>query len=339
LTEFKPDKDQVGFVAESLGPDLDPNKITWRSIPDVGSDRSFVRVIDGDRSHVLVTSRDLAENRAYEAIGRHLWSLNRAGPEFIAVDHDHGFFLLEDLGDIQLLDAALASSGRETVSLYKKVVRLVAYVHREAGQGFDTKWCYQTPFYDKTLILERETGYFTGAFLGRHLGITDLDPGLEAEFESLAEAALTGTERTFMHRDFQSRNIMLKDGRPRLVDFQGARLGPPGYDLASLLYDPYIDLAGEVREEIKDYYIGLRHTEVNFNARAFNRSYYFLAVCRLLQALGAYGFLYRVKGIAWFKEQIPAAVRSLDGLLHRPEMSGLPRLGRTVKDVRSRIES
>jgi len=332
LTDFQPGEEVRRFV-QAFGEGGRNKEISWAPLAGDGSDRRFTRVYFGDASYVVVEGRDQAENRSYELIGRHLWRLDQAGPEFLAIDREKGLFLIEDLGDILLQDFARRVNSQETAGAYEPVISLMVWLHRRAARDFDVKWCYQTPFYDKTVVREREIGYFTEAFLDRCLGWPALSPAHQAEFNALAEAALKGNEQVFMHRDFQSRNVMLHQNRPRLVDFQGARLGPPGYDLASLLNDPYADLPEQLRERLLESYISQRRPDAGFNEAAFRETYDFLAVCRLLQALGAYAFLSQVKGKPAFKAYIPAALKSLDALLDTRKMSLFPALRGLIKDI------
>ena len=339
MTELQPDEKSIEFVLAAWPRAArSHDDLSWEPLYGDGSDRCFYRVSSGSRTALLVQGRDRAENRSYELIGRHLWSLNQAGPEFLAVDQEHGLFLIEDLGNSSLQNVACTLDFSGRVEMYQRVISLMANVHQKGKKGFDPKWCYQTPRYDRALILDRETGYFTAQFLRGDLGLTLPVRRLTPEFEALADAALHETEAVLMHRDFQSRNVMIKQGRPRLIDFQGARLGPPGYDLASLLYDPYTDLSEPFREEMRSYYIQLRTGKPGFDPAAFTASYHFLAVCRLLQVLGAYGFLSRIKGKPLFRQYIPPAVRSLKGLLDREEFRFMPELRRVIINIRRKIE-
>ena len=215
----------------------------------------------------------------------------------------------------------------------------MARLHGRGLDGFDPAWCHQTRKYDRQLILERETGYFLSAFA---FGLMNLSPQTDAlteEFEALADAALKGAETVLMHRDFQSRNVMIKEGRPRLVDFQGARPGPPAYDLASLLYDPYVDLSEELRGRMLGRYCEQRKEYGRFLQKSFRKTYPFLAVCRLLQALGAYGFLTSVKGKFLFEKYIPAAVGRLSQLLEDDVFDFAPKLRKMIHKINRRMGS
>ena len=335
-TQFIPDMNQILFVSEAWAAKKDPDKLTWKQLAGDGSDRTFIRVSRQDSTAILIHGPNMAENRSYVAIGRHMWAL-RLGPEILAVDEKNGLCLVEDLGDFTLQDWVRATDDRGRAPIYHDVIALMVKLHRQGLNGFDPDWCYQTPCYDRELILERETGYFLEAFVKGLMNIPVKIKFFETEFEALAEAALKGSETTLIHRDFQSRNVMIKDGAPRLVDFQGARPGPPAYDLASVLLDPYVNLGPSLKNGLLEFYLETRASEQGFERRAFLDNYVYLGVCRLLQALGAYGFLKGVKGKFLFGKYIPAAVSSLDDLLSSREFDFMPRLRRLVRDIQNKV--
>ena len=156
---------------------------------------------------------------------------------------------------------------------------------------------------------------------------------MSREFAELADRALDGAGQGFMHRDCQSRNIMLKEGRPRLIDFQGGRVGPPGYDLASLLFDPYVRLETGLRTACCDQYQQRRLELGDFDGEAFRRTWPFLTACRLMQALGAYAFLSGVRGKPRFLKYLPVALGSLGELLSDEKFAFMPELRGLVKDM------
>jgi aminoglycoside/choline kinase family phosphotransferase len=138
-------------------------------------------------------------------------------------------------------------------------------------------------------------------------------PALEDEFQMLAET-VDSFPKSIVHRDFQSQNLMITKGEtPRVIDYQGARLGPPAYDVASVLWDPYYRIHEDLRDSLLSYYIGEMRAAAfdDFDEDEFR---YSLLLCRLqrhMQALGAYGFLSGVKGKKYFLKHIPQAVRYL----------------------------
>jgi aminoglycoside/choline kinase family phosphotransferase len=260
-------------------------------------------------------------------IGRHLWRRGQLGPEFYSSDPDAGLFLIEDLGDVPLADWAGREPDWGQNAMYGRTVALMADLHTSGLEGFDPDWCFQTKRYDRDLILERETGYFLNDFIRGYVGKKIDNGNAASEFSTLADAALAGSETVLMHRDFQSRNVMIKTGWPRLIDFQGARPGPPGYDLASLLYDPYADLESRQRNTLCEYYVERRlAAQADFDEKRLLKSLPYLAACRLLQALGAFGYLTRVQQKPWFEQHIPTALKILRELLASPEFDFAPAL-------------
>lgn len=326
--EFFGIKDQVELFVLENWPWPASGRPRLEKLAGDGSDRIFIRAALAGRTALAVIGPDPAENRAYLEIGGHLWRTGEWGPEFFGFDPDQGFFLIEDLGSTHLADSD------DPKPAYRDVIGLLADFHARGRSGFDPAWCCQTRRYDRELILERELNYFQAAFFEGYLGLSASEPGLEAEKEALAQAALTGAGTALMHRDFQSRNIMIKNGRPRMIDFQGARLGPPGYDLASLLYDPYAGLKGGFRAELKDLYL----KSIALDRKAFEAVFPFLAACRLFQALGAYGFLTRVKGKKDFARFIRPALADLVGLWSGKGFSAYPGLKRLLERAVRKME-
>lgn len=320
------------FVIENWGPHGREDALDFQPLAGDGSDRCFIRVSQGPETAILVIGPNQAENRAYAAIGRHLWALDEAGPQFLAADVSAGLFLIEDLGSHHLIDLKQSLDPGRLEAAYGRVVDLLALVHDRGLEDFDPNWCFQTRAYDRDLILNAEAGYFLQAFVFGYLGMEADRAGLEPEFKTLAQKALAAGQEVLMHRDFQSRNIMIKNGRPRIIDFQGARLGPPGYDLASLLYDPYARLDRRLREALYQRYISKRRAP-GFSPEPFARSYPFLAVCRLMQALGAFGFLTKVKKKPGFKSYIPAALSGLHKILGSNDFDFAPNLCRLADRI------
>ena len=171
------------------------------------------------------------------------------------------------------------------------------------------------------MILEKECRYFVDAFLNGHLNLSVGYDLLEPEFESLAVGALEHACIGFMHRDLQSRNIMVKGDKFYFIDFQAGRRGPVQYDLASLLLDPYVDLPQSLQAGLLEDATGLMVRRCGIDPDRFRHSYRYCALARNLQILGAFGFLYRVKGKSRFEAYIRPAVRSLHRLLTRMPVS------------------
>ena len=286
-----------------------------------GSRRAFWRILtdQGGRTFVAVENFPVdafsgRENRAYLMIGRHLFEKGLPLPEIYGADLGKGWFILEDLGDLSLQDA-VASSG-ERISVYKEVVQVLMELQTRGCEGFEKAWACQTPTYDHEVMRRYESDYFRDAFLGLYLGMKGPGAGLEGAFNHLADTAAGADSRFFLHRDFQSRNIMVTEHGLGILDWQGARLGPLAYDLASLLIDPYVGLSRQEQDHIYAYYLDLLGGALPSEAASFQRYYPYLALQRNLQILGAFSFLTKSMGKTYFEEYIPRAVRTLRKLLN-----------------------
>jgi aminoglycoside/choline kinase family phosphotransferase/GTP:adenosylcobinamide-phosphate guanylyltransferase len=302
-----------------------------------GSERLWYRLTHGQRSAILVDhgihgSETVAEVDAFIAIGRHLARCGIPVPQILKTDAFAGMAIVEDLGDLHLERAVQDATSQDAVcGLYRRVIDQVVRMNRIGAQGFDPAWAYQGSSYSREMILTRECGYFLEQFVTAtcRQGVAPQD--FAPEFERLAEriATLTASDWGFMHRDCQSRNIMLRGSEPFFIDFQGGRLGPVQYDLAALLADPYVDLPHRLQEEL----IAWAAHRVGQPAAVLRQTMGWCGVSRGLQALGAYGRLSRLPGRSRFRDHIPAGLRQLQRNLNRLEPHELPRLRALVQSL------
>ena len=293
--------------------------------PD-GSDRAFFRVKWQDKYAIKIlpskSQFGLKEAKAFYKIGRHLYKNAVAVPKILDFCEKTGEIIVEDLGDIKLHDVVvnyLSLKKYEKVTLiYKKVLDKLILMQINGAKDFNTSWCWQTPFYDSSLAKEKEVKYFLLAFIE---GFTRSSYDIRVKEELFSLANLVDklmNKEFFLHRDFQCRNIMLLEGEPYIIDFQGGRLGPLGYDLASILYDPYVNLTEDIRAECLNYYFTRLEKFVFPNiVKEAKNTFYILCTLRLLQALGAYGFLVKVKNKPFFKPYIKPALYSLKNQLYK----------------------
>ena len=257
-----------------------------------------------------------------------------APPEIYGYDRAAGLILMEDLGDRHLQTEVLSRGvdSAWTAETYRSLIELLARVQVEAGNKFDPHRGFN-PRYDAAFMYEGEGLYFARFFVRRLCG---KDTGrLEAELKMLAERAggLIG-EEVLLYRDFQSRNIMLDgNGRLRLLDFQGARPGPPAYDLASLLYDPYLPLTDALRESLLDQYPGILSGFSESAAVTFTAQWPLIAAHRLMQVLGAYAKLALADGKRQYLQYVPRALKDLNSLLRSTEFEPFPRLRESVRGL------
>jgi len=304
-----------------------------------GSNRPFYRISGSKGSLIVVLpeSKDplhLKEGEAYHYIGRHLAAKGIPTPVIYGYDRATGAIIMEDLGDRHLERAVREENNTgATERWYLEAVDILVNMQVRGAGGFDTRYCFDTPVYDRRLMLERESGYFVRAFLQGYLGLKITWDELSPDFERLADLAGEQPPTLFLHRDFQSRNLMVCKGRLRLIDFQGGRLGPPAYDLASLLFDPYVDLPDDMKEALFETYLRRMKIQQQINEEDFRHHFWYIALQRALQVLGAFGFLTRVKKKAFFEPYIPVAVKNLKNILDREIFVSFQKLRQVVSNI------
>ena len=303
-----------------------------------GSDRLFVRCAAADGRKLLaalpsrLNAKGMAEARAAFEIGRHLFGAGVAVPEMLSFDADSGILLMEDLGD-ELLYHRVRRQPAEAGRWYRQALEALVVLQVKGAPGFPQECCWDTPAYDKALMIGRESGYFYQALCRDLLGLGPMPAELEAEFDALAERASREPAGFVLHRDFQSRNLMLHAGQVRIIDFQGARLGPLGYDLAALLIDPYVNLPEALRAELFDHYCVVAAEYIPFDCQAFREGYYYLALQRNLQMLGAFAFLSRHRGKPFFAAYLRPAAEHLVSHLAMPAGKEFPQLAQLARQV------
>ncbi len=311
--------------------------LVWSRLKGDGSDRTWHRVSLKESSVILVDHGPSPEGAgceadAFYAIGEHLHRKGVAVPRIYCYDRPSGLVAMEDLGDLHLQTIVRHTADpTKVVPYYKAVIDLLIFMGIEGAKDFKPAFTYQTPYYDQDLIIERESKYFVKAFLNEYMGLETAFVDLKEEFELLAEMALASGYIGFLHRDFQSRNILVRHSKYYVIDFQGGRLGPLQYDLASLLIDPYVELPQGVRETLLAYYLKRLSGFVSVDPDNFLRAYAYCAINRNLQVLGAFSFLSRVKGKSDFETYIPPAVSSLKASLDNIERDVCPKLSNIVE--------
>ena len=287
-----------------------------RPLAGDGSDRRFFR-LPGEPGAVLLShpqpaGREVTENDSYFFIGRHLRARGVPVPEIYAYCREEGWLLLEDVGDVSLAAAVAAAPGdAEITALYSQALKILVQQQLEGSRDFNPDWCFDTPAMTRAFLWERECRYFVQAFVQGYLGLKVEETDLAPDFERLLEGARPEASPFFLHRDFQSKNLFVQGSELRVLDFQGGRLGPLGYDLAALLIDPYVDLNPERQNHLLEYYLELLGRHLAVDRRDFQERYEHLALCRNLQILGAFGFLTKMKGKTQFSRYIPPALAGL----------------------------
>jgi aminoglycoside/choline kinase family phosphotransferase len=301
-----------------------------------GSDRTFFRLKwDLKHSAILVYyDPKRVENTYYADIAVFLQGIDVPAPRLIRHDPALCLIAMEDLGDTDLW--SLRNAPWETRrTLYQKILSIIHKLHCFPEEDF--------PF-TRVRLMEGfgpdlygwEQDYFRDHFVRNVCGI-ELEPSFEKELETelsaLAER-LKETKRCLIHRDLQSQNVMIRGREPFLIDFQGMRFGSFFYDLGSLLCDPYVELGDNQRMDLLLYDYNLSKQDLSWED--FQKTFWEASAQRLMQALGAYGFLGIRKGLKAFLEHIPAGVRNLQ--LAASQTASLPILQELAMECQRVIE-
>lgn len=320
------------------------------------SGRVIVRLTGGGFGAIGIVYAVREENIAFLEFSRHFRRKGLPVPEIYAEDLANNAYLEEDFGDTTLYE--FLSEHRkgdvlppEVLDAYRKTVATLPRFQIEAGKDLNYKVCYPRASFDRQSIAW-DLNYFKYYFL-RLAGIPFNEQALEADFGRLTKFLLGAPHDYFLYRDFQSRNVMLRDGQPFFLDYQGGRRGALQYDIASLLYDGKADLPPSVRQELLDYYLHCLGKYADVSRDAFMEHYYAYVYVRILQALGAYGFRgfyerkahflqsvpYALKNLQWLAQNVklpvalPALLESLNGLSKSEKLQSLaaPAGGLTVR--------
>jgi len=284
-----------------------------------GSGRRITRLSSGRQSAIGILYNVREENVAFLEFSRHFRGHGLPVPEIYAENLERGAYLEEDLGDLTLFDFLSANRSGESIApsvveSYRKVLEVLPRFQIEAGRDLNYKVCYPRASFDRQSI-NWDLNYFKYYFL-RLAGIPFNEQSLEQDFTRLTKFLLTAEHDYFLYRDFQSRNVMLRNGEPFFVDYQGGRRGALQYDVASLLYDAKADLPPVLRQELLDHYLDTLRNYIPLPRDAFVQHYYAFVYVRLMQAFGAYGFRGFYERKSHFLQSVPYALKNLRWLLH-----------------------
>jgi aminoglycoside/choline kinase family phosphotransferase len=312
---------------------LDVAEIKISPIQKGGSDRKFYRVrCSAEQALILVKyNLEREENRHYVAIANFLSEHRIRVPRIYFHDAAEGLIWLEDLGERDLYNYR-GETWLVRRAFYESALEQIAILHAlPESVCVEMKQLLPAEFNSELYLWEQN--YFFENCLGRYFKIDKGKLAGLAALPALQKIAqyLASFPRVLVHRDFQSQNIIIRNSHAYLIDFQGMRPGLAEYDLASLLYDPYVDLPEVERSELAGYYRQLqidRGIAINGD---FDLKLRLCAMQRLMQALGAYGFLGLVKGHKHFLEHIPAALKSLQRIV--AEIDRLTQLAKTLREL------
>jgi aminoglycoside/choline kinase family phosphotransferase len=288
-----------------------------------GSGRKIIRLSNGERSAIGILYDVREENVAFLEFSRHFRRYGLPVPEIYGEDLSHAAYLEQDLGDTTLFEFLSKNrSGKEiaapAIEAYQIVASILPRFQVEAGRDLNYKVCYPRASFDRQSIAW-DLNYFKYYFL-RLAGIPFNEQALEDDFSRLTKFLLSAARDYFLYRDFQSRNIMLLEGKPYFLDYQGGRKGALQYDIASLLYDAKADLPPDLRQQLLDRYLESLSNFIKLDRAEFMRYYYAYVYVRILQALGAYGFRGFYERKTHFLQSVPYALRNIRWLLHNVEL-------------------
>ena len=320
-------ENMIGFAKEALGLS-ESISLKISPLEGRGSDRTFFRLKWNRKDSAILVHYDpkRVENTYYADIAVFLREIDVPAPRLIRHDPARCLIIMEDLGDTDLW--SFRKTDWETRrALYQKTLAIVHRLHSFPKDDFPSGRVRLKEGFGPDLYLW-ERDYFKDHFVRDVCGIK-LGPSFERELEEELSALadrLSGTMRCLVHRDLQSQNVMIRDGEPFLIDFQGMRFGSPFYDLGSLLCDPYVhfstslevhpephgegvNFSGSEQEELLSFYYGMAKWDLDWVT--FQNHFWEASAQRLMQALGAYGFLGLKKGLKTFLEHTPAGLQNL----------------------------
>lgn len=286
-------------------------------LPSSGSNRRYFRM-KGIQTLVGVSGISSEENGAFIYMATHFRERGLPVPEVLAWSGDKSFYLQEDLGDTLLFNAI--EKGRKSSvfdeserQLLHKTISLLPSIQFAGAEGFDFGRCYPQPEFNQRSILW-DLNYFKYCFL-KATGMEFQEDRLEDDFQKMSDVLLRSSSATFMYRDFQSRNVMVKDGEPWFIDFQGGRKGPVYYDVASFLWQAKAKYPEDLRNELLNDYIQALRKYIPVDEKYFHSQLRHFVLFRTLQVLGAYGFRGYFEKKPHFIQSVPFAIDNLRQLL------------------------
>jgi aminoglycoside/choline kinase family phosphotransferase len=308
---------------------------SMEQLPLAGSNRQYYRIKSKHHTLIGVIGTSIEENNAFIYMAQHFEKTELPTPKLIAQSSDKQCYLQEDLGNTSLFDLITqrtdaGSLSSESIRLLHQTMQELSRFQFEGAKNFDFSQCYPQPTFNKRTILW-DLNYFKYCFL-KSTSIEFQEDLLEDDFEKFADILLRPTETAFMYRDFQSRNVMIVDGKPKFIDFQGGRKGPIYYDLASFLWQAKAKLSNQDRSLFIESYIEALQPYVTISRDVFNKNLTYFVLFRTLQVLGAYGYRGYFERKEHFIQSIPYAINNLKGLL-KQDFTDFPYISQLLQKI------
>ena len=303
-------------------------------MPSSGSNRRYFR-LKGEHTLIGVVGTSVEENNAFIYMSAHFAQKGLPVPKVLICSDDHIAYLQEDLGDTILYNAIEKGRltrvfGEEEKRLLVKTIRKLPDIQFAGADGMDFSHCYPAPAFNSRSIMW-DLNYFKYCFL-KATGLEFLEDKLEDDFQRLTDVLMRSSSATFMYRDFQSRNVMIKDDEPWFIDFQGGRKGPVYYDVASFLWQAKANFPDSLRQELLKEYIDALRKYQPVNEPYFHAQLHHFVLFRTLQVLGAYGFRGYFEKKPHFMQSVPFAIANLRELLKVPYPE-YPYLSKVLTDL------
>ena len=309
---------------------------TVSAITGSASNRSYYRLVSEAGRCIGVIGTDREENNAFVTLARHFSSKGIPVPEIYSVSDDGMVYIQEDLGGISLYDLLLSArkgqtSWDEVEALLCRTMSLLPKIQYEGAEGLDFSICYPQPSFDRQNVMF-DLNYFKYCFL-KATGLEFKEVLLQQDFERLADDLLLHDTDTFMYRDFNVRNVMVKEGSPYFIDFQGGRRGPVCYDVASFVWQARAAYDDDLKEKLVQSYVDALTAYAEVHRDTFKADLKLFRLFRLLQVLGAYGFRGWTERKAAFVVSIPSAISNLKELLSELPSDSYPYLMQVLKQL------
>ena len=312
-------------IIKLMNNDLSEKIVDIKMLPASGSSRIYYRIQTEDKTYIATYNSNIEENIAFLAFSKHFSQANLPVPEIISVNDEKDCYIQSDLGDTSLFNYVQNcvknnSYDNTTIELYKQAISNLVDFQIKGNKGLDYSVAFPAPSFDRNSVID-DLNYFKYYFLKVNDEINFNESRLNADFQNIADFIMEAPADFFMYRDFQSRNIMIKDNKTYFIDYQGGRKGPLQYDIISLLYQVKAQLPKVLRLELLDHYKKELSKYVNTEEIGFDKYYNAFILLRLLQVLGAYGFRGLIQKKQHFIESIPFALNELLSLkddLHFP---------------------